>query len=131
MPLLTAHADGCIRLWNATDGKFVRESNVQVFPLESLTTAFTCTDRRMIVVAGVHGHIRIIHTVAWNEILSSGAILTNSIYWKAHMLAISAVSFFPVGKDVIMSSSSDCCVRLWTFSGIKSFDLRGAHWDFW
>jgi WD40 repeat protein len=38
-------------------------------------------------------------------------------YWLAHVSGITSISYVHT-KDIIMSSSSDCTIRLWTLQGI-------------
>lgn len=113
IPLMSAHADGNIRIWDIHENQLLNEYNVQIIDDEGLTTIAKDDNCQILMVGGSRGHIRIINLKNLISDLSDPEKL--GVYkiekqWKAHMLPISSVSYVKT-HNIILSSSKDCCVR--------------------
>ncbi|KAL2911515.1 hypothetical protein HK105_209004 [Polyrhizophydium stewartii] len=125
IPLLSCHADGCIRVWDTIDG-----FNCQVMDDEGLTTMACDNDCSILMVGGSKGHVRVIDLKALiAEMHDRQSNLVVTALWRAHMLSVSSVSYVRA-YNMILTSSKDATVRIWTFDGMHIGTFGDRPWVF-
>lgn len=131
VPLFSAHADGCVRVWDVNDTKMINEYNCQASDDEGLTTMAHDELCQILLVGSSKGDIRILDLKLLlqdlHDVEKQGTVVTKKC-WRAHMLPISSLSYVKL-HNIILSASKDCCVRLWTLDGehIGTFGDFGDH----
>ncbi|KAJ3037384.1 WD40 repeat domain 95 [Rhizophlyctis rosea] len=88
IPLLSCHADGCMRFWDVYDGAMMHEFNCQAVEDEGLSTMSINPEGTVLLVGGSKGHVRSIVSVS---------------YVNRH--------------DIIITASKDATIRVWTPDG--------------
>nr|KAJ3422048.1 WD repeat-containing protein 49 [Polyrhizophydium stewartii] len=130
IPLLSCHADGCIRVWDTIDGVMINEFNCQVMDDEGLTTMACDNDCSILMVGGSKGHVRVIDLKALiAEMHDRQSNLVVTALWRAHMLSVSSVSYVRA-YNMILTSSKDATVRIWTFDGMHIGTFGDRPWVF-
>ncbi|KAI8929846.1 WD40-repeat-containing domain protein [Entophlyctis helioformis] len=130
IPLLSCHADGCVRVWDIFDGVMINEYNCQVMDDEGLTT-MSCDDEcTILMVGGSKGHARIIDLKALlTDMHDRQASLVVTHLWRAHMQSITSISYVN-GYDMILTSSKDATVRIWSMDGSHIGTFGDRPWVF-
>ncbi|KAI9204974.1 WD40-repeat-containing domain protein [Polychytrium aggregatum] len=118
-PLVSCHSDGCLRFWDALEGKMICEMNCQSYENEGLTSMALNPEVTILFVGGSFGHVRIFdiklaHFEAKRS-HSSGCVLRKE--WRAHVQTITGVNYVNT-QDVVLTSSKDCTIRAWTLQGV-------------
>ncbi|KAI9222237.1 WD40-repeat-containing domain protein [Blastocladiella britannica] len=135
-PLVSAHADGHVRMWDVYDVKMVGEMSAGFPDGEGLTSMSVNAAGTALVVGGSAGHIRVIKVgpislksgsmgggggaasagSASSSDLSAKSVFKLGLSWKCHNAGITSVSFLS-SKNAFLSSSQDATVRVWTLDG--------------
>eukprot|EP00842_Homolaphlyctis_polyrhiza_P005998 jgi/Hompol1/639/HPOL_002560-RA len=130
IPLLSCHADGCIRIWDVFDGVMMNEFNCQVMDDEGLTTMSCDNECTMLMVGGSKGHVRLIDLRAMLVDMHDRQSGLDVLYlWRAHMLSVSSVSYVKQ-YDILLTSSKDATVRIWTMEGSHIGTFGDRPWVF-
>lgn len=125
--LLSCHADGNLRLWEAFSGKLVYEVNLQAVAEEGLSCLTLSKDASVLIVGGSHGHLRTVK-IDNSKLASMEDVKFLEIKhtWRAHNIAITSVIYSNY-NDVIFSSATDATVRLWKSDGTHIGIFGHAH----
>ncbi|KAH6585718.1 hypothetical protein BASA50_001053 [Batrachochytrium salamandrivorans] len=127
-PLLSCHADGCVRVWDVFDGTLMNEFNCQVIDEEGLTTMSCDRDCTLLMVGGSKGHIRIINLKAMlHDGDNCNLKLVIMDIWRAHMQSVSSISYIK-SDDMIITCSKDSTVRIWTIKGTHVGTFGDKSW---
>ncbi|KAI8818479.1 WD40-repeat-containing domain protein [Fimicolochytrium jonesii] len=121
--LVSVHADGCLRAWDAGEGGMVFEMNCQASEDEGLTVMSISSDGGLIILGGSKGHVRVldVNPAALAARPPGGGgngdpFCVQKTIWRAHMQSISSVNYANV-HNIILTCSKDCTIRVWTLSG--------------
>ncbi|ORZ37998.1 WD40-repeat-containing domain protein [Catenaria anguillulae PL171] len=130
-PLLSAHADGYLRIWDVYEATLVHEVSCGLPEGEGLTGMAMNQTGTRIVVSGSAGHIRVIEVKPFSvreKVDWSGIILVKDI-WKCHAIGITCISFIS-SHNAFLTGAADTTVRLWLTDGNHIGTLgQGEPWD--
>ncbi|KAJ3185585.1 WD40 repeat domain 95 [Geranomyces variabilis] len=116
-PLVSCHADGCLRFWDTYEGLMLYETNCQVTKDEGLGTMALSSDGNLLIVGGSKGHVRVFTITASNLLTKDlDSVCAMKQTWRAHLQSISSVNYANA-HDVILTASKDATIRVWTSSG--------------
>ncbi|KAJ3204740.1 WD40 repeat domain 95 [Entophlyctis luteolus] len=122
IPLISCHADGYLRFWDIYDGIMVYEMNCQITEDEGLGTMALNPDSTMLMLGGSRGHLRVFDLKLFSldnykrDARDFESQVIMKTFWRAHIQSISSVNYVHA-HDVILTSSKDCTVRVWTSDG--------------
>ncbi|KAJ3065105.1 WD40 repeat domain 95 [Podochytrium sp. JEL0797] len=125
IPLISCHADGYLRFWDIYEGCMVYEMNCQITEDEGLGTMALNPDSTLLLLGGSRGHIRVFDLSAFlidsnssnkKEAKNYESQVVMKTFWRAHVQSISSVNYVNA-HDVILTSSKDGTVRVWTSDG--------------
>ncbi|KAJ3083935.1 WD repeat-containing protein 49, partial [Rhizoclosmatium hyalinum] len=122
IPLISCHADGYLRFWDIYEGCMVYEMNCQITEDEGLGAMALNPDNTLLMLGGSRGHIRIFDLKAFTldnnkrEAKDYECQVVMKTFWRAHIQSISSVNYVNA-HDVILTSSKDGTVRVWTSDG--------------
>ena len=116
--LLSIHNDGCIRFWNITTAQCTCSKNISSHAL----TCIELTDNNQHVLVGDSSGVAYVVSLAQSttptDKFTDRLVLVQSS-WQSHYMTVTSIDYIPQYNQLILTSSSDCTVVLWTFDGIK------------
>lgn len=133
-PLVSCHADGYFRIWNAIEGKMLIEHDFQMAVDEGMT-AMACNDNgTQIMIGGCYGHVRLLSVESlladlYKEGSESDPSRSVINFWRAHLTGISSCNFIE-HHDMVLTGSVDCAVRLWSIDGSHVGTFGDQSWYF-
>jgi WD40 repeat protein len=87
-PLLSAHSDGFIRIWDAYEGQLMQEISCEMPEGEGLTCISANTFGTALVVGGSQGHVRVFDVKLGEEFDCLNVQLKARTLWKAHLTCV-------------------------------------------
>ncbi|KAJ3375003.1 WD repeat-containing protein 49 [Allomyces arbusculus] len=118
-PLVSAHADGFVRIWDVYEGRMVHEVSADMIDNEGLTALAVNEKGTLLVVGGSQGHVRVFHvrpiSLRAGETYDDKLVL--GCMWKCHTMSITSVNFVTT-HDMILTASVDTTVRSWCIDGM-------------
>ncbi|KNE54965.1 hypothetical protein AMAG_00905 [Allomyces macrogynus ATCC 38327] len=130
-PLVSAHADGFVRIWDVYEGRMVHEVSADMIDNEGLTALAVNEKGTLLVVGGSQGHVLVFHmrpiSLRAGETYDDKMVL--GCMWKRHTTSITSVNFVST-HDMILTASVDTTVQSWCIDGmhIGIFGQEDA-WD--
>ncbi|KAJ3056388.1 WD repeat-containing protein 49 [Rhizophlyctis rosea] len=118
IPLLSCHADGCMRLWDVYDGSMMHEFNCQAVEDEGLTTMSLNPEGTALLVGGSKGHVRLfdVRMSHLDNKRDWQSLCNLKLTWRAHVQSIVSASY--VNRyDIIITASKDATIRVWIPDG--------------
>jgi len=120
VPLLSCGNDGYIRIWDTEEGKHVCKVHaVPHAPGESVVTMSANRENTVLVSGDSKGFVRvwdISHLTLDRHSIHHHHQLDCTSHWRAHSLGLVSVDYVE-GRNTILTSSTDCTIRLWTNDG--------------
>ena len=133
--LVAGAADGWMRLWSVRTMTLLAEVQVCTAEGEGLQDVCCEPSATLLLCGDSNGRLHVYdasdlstYWLAWqaqgsvvNEhsgapVLESASVLQPLYTWRAHTRAITRLAYL-TGVEGVLSSSTDCTVRLWTLSG--------------
>ncbi len=115
--LVSAHQDGRLRVWDATDGRLAHDAPAH--PGGALSLAVAPGGQRL-ASGGADGRIQLWDTSTWRHVGTH----------DGHRGWVVSLAFDPTGR-VLASGSKDQTVKLWTAPGADPQTLLGhTHWPY-
>jgi len=118
VPLLSCHSDGHIRCWDIQEGTLIYELECKPLQQEGICDMFLNHDLTLLIVGTSDGNIMIYNvypTLDNLKDINDNTFKLKKIF-RAHIAAITSVSSID-SQNIILTSSKDCSVRLWTLDG--------------
>lgn len=136
-PLVSIHADGYFRIWNAMEGKMIVEFDCQMAVDEGLTSMACNEQGTLLIIGGTFGHVRLIDLEAVlmgsyeDEENEAGKRDLAVIHcWRGHLTGISSCNFVDQ-NEMVLTGSVDCAIRLWSFDGSHVGTFGDQQWNFY
>eukprot|EP01136_Pigoraptor_vietnamica_P017476 Opistho-1_new@62676 len=118
-PLLSAGADGVLRFWSVRDGRHAWSMHAGHGENDTLTAVGADLQCRYLCTADNRGNVKlwdISELVLDVRATDRRKCLRLQITWRAHIQSIVSVTFIEE-RDLILTASVDCTIRLWTMFG--------------
>ncbi|KAI8902061.1 WD40-repeat-containing domain protein [Globomyces pollinis-pini] len=131
-PLFSCYADGCLRIWDVQHNRLLAEYNCQLLEDEGLSCLSYDLECKILIVGGSLGHIRLIDLPLLLSSLEDTTVekpIRVIKYWRAHLMSI-ASAVHAKTHDMIITSSKDAIIRLWSMNGAHLGTFGDQPWHF-
>ena len=130
--LAAAYADGHVRLWSSADGLLLLELNARHKAGESIVAIACAADDSRLVTADTAGYIKVWDISAFEgKRVPRGEVASTAVelaHWRAHGAGVSTLDWVDREGGMVLSSSADGNVSLWTQEGGYVGDFGSSEW---